>query len=137
MTTLEIGEGIRQGDVFLFRVADGELPEAINDKPVKGLHVLAYGESTGHCHAIKVDDSELYLANDNTRKLATKYGVMDIRAVTHGLRIVVDNTKLLHGTPSRGFTDPDHTPINLPKGDYIVLRPCEYSDSEEFRVIAD
>lgn len=137
MTTLNIGEGIRQGDVFLFRVQNGELPEMQKAEPVKDLHVLAYGESTGHCHALKMDDCELYVANDNAQKLATKYGVKDVRAVTHGLRIVVDNTKLLHGTPSKGFSDPDHTPIDLPKGDYIVLRPCEYSDSDEFRVIAD
>lgn len=137
MTHLQIGQGLRQGDVYLFRVEDGELPEANKAEKVKDLHVLAYGEATGHCHAIKEKECELYIANDNISKLATKYGILDERAVTHGLRIVVDNTKLLHGTPSRGFSDPDHTPIDLPKGDYIVLRPCEYSDDEEFRVIAD
>lgn len=126
----------RQGDVYLFQVE--KLPnELIYAKPVGKNHVLAYGEVTGHCHAIKKDDCELYEANDNIRALAKKYGVSDERAVTHGLRIVVNNTKLLHGTPSRGFTDPDHTPIELPIGDYIVLRPREYSDEEEFKIIAD
>jgi hypothetical protein len=126
----------RQGDVYLFQVE--KLPKNIETvKPVGKNHVLAYGEATGHCHAIHKEDCELFAANDDIRQLAKKYGVNDERAVTHGLRIVVDNTKLLHGTPSRGFTDPDHTPIDLPIGDYIVLRPREYSDEDEFKVIAD
>jgi len=127
---------IRQGDVYLFQV--DRLPEGLEpQKPVGKNHVLAYGEATGHCHAIKKEDCELFTANDNLCALARKYGVKDDRAVTHGLRIVVDNTQLLHGSPSRGFSDPDHTPIDIPVGDYIVLRPREYSDEEEFRVIAD
>lgn len=127
---------VRQGDVYLFRITES-LPDATAAKPVGKNHVLAYGEATGHCHAIKKEDCELFEANDNIRALAKKYGVTDDRAVTHGLRIVVDNTKLLHGTPSRGFSDPDHDPIDLPAGDYIVLRPREYSDESEFLVIAD
>lgn len=125
----------RQGDVYLFRV--DALPDAEKVEPVGKNHVLAYGEATGHCHAIKREDCELFVANDNIRSLAKKHGVTDERAVTHGLRVVVDNTQLLHGTPSRSFSDPDHTPIDLPCGDYIVLRPREYDDSEEFKVIAD
>ncbi len=126
----------RQGDVYLFQV--DKLPKGMEiAKPVNGQSVLAYGEATGHQHSVKSEDCELYEANDNLRALAKKHGVTDERAVTHGLRIVVDNTKLLHGTPSRGFTDPDHTPIDLPCGDYIVLRPREYDDTDEFKVIAD
>lgn len=137
MTKLEVGQGIRQGDVFIFRITDGELPAMKEAKAVKGQHVLAYGEATGHQHSFDKEDVELYTANDNLCDIAKKYGVKEKLAVTHGLRIVVDNTTLRHGTPSRGFTDPDHTPIDLPKGDYIVLRPREYSDEEEFKVIAD
>lgn len=127
---------IRQGDVYLFQI--DKLPEDMQkSNPVGKNHVLAYGEATGHCHAIKKDDCELFEANDNLRALAKKNGITDTRAVTHGLRIVVDNTKLLHGTPSCGFIDSDHTPIDIPAGDYMVLRPREYSDEDEFKVIAD
>lgn len=125
----------RQGDVYLFRV--DQLPEAESAKPVKGNHVLAYGEATGHCHAINKDECELFIANDNIREVARRHGVTDERAVTHGLRIVVDNAKLRHGTPAIGFRDPDHDDIDIPAGDYIVLRPREYDDSDEFVVIAD
>jgi hypothetical protein len=128
---------IRQGDVYLFQIS-GKLPkDAAVVAPVGENHVLAYGEATGHCHAILAEDCELYEANEKIIALAKKFGVTEGKAVTHGLRIVVNNTKLLHGTPSRGFTDPDHTPIGLRTGDYIVLRPREYSDEEEFKIIAD
>lgn len=127
---------IRQGDVYIFQVDN--LPEAEQAEPIPGnLHALAYGEATGHAHCIAADDCELYPANDNIRALAKKYGVTDERAVTHGLRIISNKAMLKHGTPATGFADPDHTPIELPKGDYIVLRPREYDDSEEFRAIAD
>lgn len=126
----------RQGDVYLFQV--DKLPEGMESvKPIGKNQALAFGEATGHAHCIAKDDCELYTANDNLRALAKKHGVTDGRAVTHGLRIVVDNAKLLHGTPARGFIDLDHTPIDIPCGDYIVLRPREYDDSEEFRAIAD
>lgn len=51
---LAVGEHIRQGDVLLCRVADipdGAKPVALD----KGRVVLAYGEVTGHAHAIDVD----------------------------------------------------------------------------------
>lgn len=60
----------RQGDVYLFQV--DKLPDADKCKPVGKNHVLAYGEATGHCHAIKKDDCELFEANDNIRALAKK-----------------------------------------------------------------
>jgi hypothetical protein len=126
----------RQGDVYLFQV--DKLPNgATACRPVGKNHVLAYGEATGHCHAIRKQDCELFAANADLCELAKRCGVTDSRSVTHGLRIVVNNAKLLHGTPSRAFTDPDHEPIDIPCGDYIVLRPREYSDEEEFKVIAD
>lgn len=126
---------VRQGDVYIFQV--DKLPESNMVTPVGENHVLAYGEATGHCHAIRKEDCELFEANDNIKALAKKYGVVDERAITYGLRIVVNNVKLLHGTPSKAFSDADHMPIELPIGDYIVLRPREYDDSDEFRAIAD
>ncbi len=129
---------VRQGDVLVIKVAT--LPEADKAEKVGNNHILAYGEASGHAHAIRADHCELYHANDNIIELAKKYGITDSRSVTHGLRIVADNAKLLHGTPTKDFTaphDPDHTAIDLPCGDYLVIRPREYSDEEEFKIIAD
>lgn len=131
---------VRQGDVYLFLLKDKLPIDLITVKPVGNNYILAYGESSGHAHAIRRDNCELYYANDNLIELAKKYGIFEPRAVTHALRIVSDNARLLHGTPTKDFTDPsdaDHEPISLPIGDYIVLRPREYSDEEEFKVIAD
>lgn len=149
---------VRQGDVLLIKIdnlPNGEIAKRVGDN-----HILAYGEASGHAHAIKANECELYHANDSILECAKKYGVKDVRAVTHGLRIVVDNGHLFHGTPTsgkgvkerpeallkeHGYTtwrkndpiDPDHPAINLPCGDYLVIRPREYSDEEEFKVIAD
>lgn len=126
---------IRQGDVLIIKV--DELPKGSAVKPVGKNHVLAYGEATGHCHAIDSKECSLFGVNDNILATAKRYGITDDRAVTHGLRIVVDNATLRHGTPSKMFRDPDHTEIKLPVGDYLVLRPREYDDTEEFKAIAD
>lgn len=129
---------IRQGDVLLIKV--DKLPKATKCKKVGNNHILAYGEASGHAHAIRHDHCELFAVNEEMLEIGKKYGINDNRAVTHGLRIVVDNTVLLHGTPTKDFrapSDPDHTPINMPAGDYLVIRPREYSDDEEFKVVAD
>lgn len=89
MTELKIGEGIRQGDVYIFRIEDGELPHAETCKAVKGQHVLAYGEATGHQHSFSEDDCELYSANDNLCKIAKKYGVIENLAVTHVTQMTI------------------------------------------------
>lgn len=126
---------IRQGDVLIISI--DKLPVSEKLKPMGNNYILAYGEATGHCHAFNKDECELYPVNDNILKIAEKAGIKDLRAVTHGLRIIVDNATLKHGTPEKMFSDPDHTDIKLPLGDYLVIRPREYSDEEEFKVIAD
>ena len=131
---------IRQGDVYIFLLKDKLPDDLLTVKPVGNNNILAYGEASGHAHAIRKDHCELYHANDNLIELAKKYGITEPRAVSYALRVVVDNARLLHGTPTKDFTDPsdpDHLPIDLPAGDYIVLRPREYSDEDEFKVIAD
>lgn len=129
----------RQGDVYLVRI-DEPLPDCEKAAPVGVNHILAYGESTGHAHAIRADRCDLLHANDNLREVAARHGVTDGRAVAFGLRVIEGGATLYHGTPTQDYSeprDPDHTPIDLPAGDYIVLVPREYDDSEEFRRIAD
>lgn len=129
----------RQGDVYI--VAIDKLPENLTIiEPKLDQNMLAYGEVSGHVHAVKSSDSIFYAANDNLRGLAKQNGLSEGRNVVGGLRIIVDNTKLWHGTPNKEATeptDPDHDAINLPAGDYIVCLPREYSDEEEFVRVAD
>lgn len=130
---------IRQGDVYIFAI--DKLPEDLQIiEPINNQNLLALGESTGHAHAIKASDSIFYAANDNLINLARKHGLSEPRNIVGGLRIIVDNTQLWHGTPKKNATeptDPDHDAINLPAGDYIVCLPREYSDEEEFVRVAD
>lgn len=100
----------RQGDVLLIPISNIKdvLQEVDRDN---GRIILAYGEVTGHAHAIKSGQATLYkaAANDN------RY-----------LR-VVEQVVLSHE---------EHDPIPLPPGDYKVLIQREYTP-EEIRNVAD
>ena len=127
----------RQGDVLLMRV--DSLPEAMVATPQKGLHMLAYGEVTGHAHYVPALEAAMLEANDAIRVTAAEYGIQEARLIVGGLRVAVGAT-LWHGTPTldpAGPRDADHTALTLPAGDYLVLTPMEYSDENEFVRIAD
>lgn len=61
---MKIGQVYRQGDVFMRRVAElpsGALPV---DRDDRGRIVLAYGEVTGHAHAIYADGAAEYVVRE-------------------------------------------------------------------------
>lgn len=101
-----MGKQYRQGDVLL--VAVQSMPaDAIAEKH-DGRLVLAYGEVTGHAHAINPADAQLYTA--------------------HGERFlqVSERTELVHE---------EHASITLEPGLYKVVRQREYSPKEIRRVL--
>jgi hypothetical protein len=97
----------RQGDVFLMRVPELP-PEAVAvDGNDNGRIVLAYGEVTGHAHAIDARCAQMY---------------------THGdavLLAVKETVRLVHE---------EHNAITLEPGYYRVTRQREYSPREVRRV---
>lgn len=102
----------RQGDICIIPV-EGKAPAGI--KPIEadnGRIILAYGEVTGHAHALPVADVELYETAD---------------AVDRLLRVRSQVTTLTHE---------EHAPITLTHGDYIVRRQREYAP-EALRLVAD
>ena len=100
----------RQGDVLIVSVK--EIPQEAAKLPDdNGRTILAYGEVTGHAHALKKDEATLYAANDNTF-----------------LRVVSAEAWLRHE---------EHDPIYIPAGNYRVIRQREYDDSGEIRYVAD
>jgi hypothetical protein len=95
----------RQGDVFLVKV--DELPPEAVEQASDGRVVLAYGEVTGHAHAINAACAKLY---------------------EHGqdrILEVFEPTKLEHE---------EHSAIALEPGFYKVVRQQEYSPGTVRRV---
>lgn len=97
----------RQGDVMLIKV--DALPDGAKREQVKDRIVLAYGEVTGHAHAIKDKTTELY-----------KFDVdMFLK--------VLNTTNLVHE---------EHGAITIEPGIYKVVRQREYTP-REIRNVAD
>lgn len=91
----------RQGDVFL-ESFDGEV-KSLPHKVVPrdgGRVVLAYGEATGHAHAVEEAEAELIELESGERFLVTPRGI-----------------SLRHE---------EHDTIHLPPGTYRVVRQREY-----------
>lgn len=90
----------RQGDILIERVA--ELPEGCVAVPRDdGRLILAYGEATGHAHAM-VGSAELYETEEGQRFL----------------QVLAEGGVLTHE---------EHGPIVLPPGTYRVGRQREYA----------
>jgi len=92
----------RQGDVLLVRV-DAEVPD--NAKAVerdKGRVILAYGEVTGHAHAILEKEVSLWEVDTEGRLLV----------------IGEEEVALVHE---------EHDTIKVPKGTYKVVQQREYT----------
>lgn len=113
----------RQGDVFIQQVEAGavarkEIPptdEMQRIEPDGGRVILAYGEFTGHAHALKMEDAELYEEPQSKRRF---------------LRIVRE-TDLNHE---------EHAKIHLFPGLYEVKQQREYTPDPNFngwRSVAD
>jgi len=103
-------EQYRQGDVFLMAI--DRVPAAAKEIPREaGRVILAHGEVTGHAHGIR--DSRVMFRMDEAGSYLTVLGEAPV-ALTHE----------------------EHAPIEVPPGDYRVVRQREYSPSE-IRNVAD
>ena len=99
----------RQGDVLLMSVE--EIPEGAKPKGRDGGRVvLAYGEVTGHAHAI-TEPEALLLDAEN------------------GLFLQADETVTLRHE--------EHAPITVPSGSYQVIRQREFSPSRRWLDVRD
>ena len=116
----------RQGDVGIFTVEEynsifGSKPEKGEQvKRDKGRVVLAYGEVTGHAHAIAEPQAEMW----------TFLGTDDNAALGN------DNDRLLVCLNETDLSHEEHETITIPPGLYVVKRQREYGP-EELRTVAD
>lgn len=93
----------RQGDVFLVKVDDLPAESTLTEVPRdKGRVILAYGEVTGHAHAIRAKGATLYEGENDQRFLR-----------------ITDPTPLTHE---------EHGRIDIEPGDYRVVIQREYVD---------
>jgi hypothetical protein len=98
----------RQGDVLLQKVE--QLPEGLVPVNSEGRIVLAYGEVTGHAHALATTHAELF-TRQGDRYLKIKPGA-----------------QLVHE---------EHATIALPEGFYKVVQQREYVPQSAPRDVAD
>jgi hypothetical protein len=108
----------RQGDVLIERIATGTVPSKGDPRRRdNGRVILAYGEVTGHAHAIDT------LADPDA-------AIFDDPSATDGsfyLRLANDS----------GVMHEEHARIDLPAGEYRVTRQREWTDADEPRTVAD
>jgi hypothetical protein len=127
---------LRQGDVLLVAVAAAALSSIGDGKTIKrdkGRVVLAYGEVTGHAHAITEPKVTLRAIDDAAaaRQLLASVGlkaeIRDEEVV--GLLEVDESAELRHE---------EHGTILLAAGErFVVLRQREWSDAQEPITVAD
>ena len=104
---------IRQGDVFLELI--DETPVGTEIERDAGRIVLAYGEATGHAHAIESDAATLFQGLTEGEKEARFLRVFKPVFLRHE----------------------EHARIELKPGLYRVRRQIEWTDADEPRVVAD
>lgn len=112
----------RQGDVFIRKIDKINTEGLTEVKRDRKAFVLAYGEVTGHMHALYGEGTALLENEEGTRFLSLE-----------------KETTLFHGNygDTKGTTA-DHDPITLPAGDYEVRIQKEYDwFKEELRNVAD
>ena len=117
-------EVYRQGDVMLVKVSSNpdDLPKGLKDQTSEGRIVLAYGEVTGHAHALAEPLTEKSPKGKVKAFSATPWDASAERFIQ-----VLEKTALTHE---------EHDPIQLDKGIYKVVRQREYSP-EAIRNVAD
>lgn len=104
-----VGKHYRQGDVLLILV-DG-LPQEAQEAQLDEKHriVLAYGEVTGHAHAVSTAHAVLYKTGQE---------------------------RFLHVKTGSALVHEEHTAINLDPGTYKVVQQREYIP-QSWRLVAD
>lgn len=103
-----MGQMYRQGDVLLRAVE--KLPKDSVERPCESRVVLAWGESTGHAHAINAAFAKMYVSGSNTFLVANP------------------GAKLVHE---------EHATIDLEPGVYQVIQQREYVPGAIPRYVLD
>ena len=100
----------RQGDVFIEAIAS--LPRGCIGVEHHGMIVLAYGEATGHTHAITVKEDDVKL-------------------------LELGDERFLEVKSPAVLRHEEHSAVVIEPGVYRVVRQREYSKIDEYRTVSD
>lgn len=115
---------IRQGDVALVQVS--KLPAGCTEVPYdKGRIVLAYGEVTGHAHAI---------ADHRPQARAAEIADAAIARAKARLVVAPNGERYLEVKETVHLTHEEHSTHQIPPGIYKLPQQVEYSPAELRRV---
>lgn len=103
-----MGKQYRQGDVLLVKIEMEQVPEEAVREKTEDRVVLAYGEVTGHAHAIDPSHAGLYRWR---------------------------NDRLLEVKPGATLVHEEHSAIVLEPGVYRVIQQREYEPGSSRPVI--
>lgn len=125
---------IRQGDVFLHQV--DRLPDGAIEVPAeRGRIVLAYGEVTGHAHAI-VDHGQQQLSAPMIGETAAAEVVEALIARCKAKLYAHRGDRFLVVEEPVNLTHEEHTPHIIPPGVYEIPVQMEY-DAATMRRVTD
>jgi hypothetical protein len=128
---------IRQGDVLLTPVA--ALPEGCAEVPLdKGRIVLAYGEVTGHAHAI-ADHGQPVREHDTEANptAAAEIAEAAIARIKARLLVAPGGQRYLEVREPVNLRHEEHTAHTIPPGIYQLPTQVEYVAPELTRQVAD
>lgn len=111
----------RQGDVFIERIEEAPT-DAVAQKRAREV-VLAHGTATGHHHVLKTKTLVKWWKRGEISAASEKTAVI-------GGEVFVELKK------GGRVTHPEHSEIELPPGNYRIIRQREYSP-EAIRNVAD
>jgi hypothetical protein len=98
----------RQGDVLFKRIP--RLPKGERKERANG--VVAYGEVTGHSHALAVEDQD----------------VAEVLEIEKGLYVHIRKSGIsIEDKKGATFVHQEHAPVTLPPGNYQVRIQREYT----------
>ena len=113
----------RQGEILFFKLKDNSLEVPPNAKPVPS-GVIRTGEKEGHQHKAE-GDAQLSMFPDTA-------------AATPGETQEQPSEGVLEvGKEGASITHPEHKPINLPKGKYIVQTQKEATGKRRHQSVKD
>lgn len=108
----------RQGDILLVKI--NNIPKDAIKQKKQDLIILAFGEKTGHCHAVKSNAVQEFKQKEDRFFKIGKTVIL-----SHGL---------LEEIKKKEKVSKDHNIIEIPPGLYRLIHQREYSPEKTRRV---